>query len=311
MINANMTPKNNSPRDVCIHLLAMVTLYWSTISFMTLCWNYVDYFFPDVLSGGDSYLMGSIRFAVSSIIIVFPVFIWVSWYLNKIYAREPHARDSKIRKWLIYLTLFLACIIMITDLVNVINTFLGGEITSRFILKALSLLSVIGIIFGYYLDDARRDGASSLAKYIAWVASVIVFASVVCAFYLVSGPLQARLIKFDQRRITDLENIQEKLVNYWQKKSQLPTQLSDLDDSIANYTVPVDPQTHAAYEYIVTDAGTLSFQLCAVFNTRNNNAKSMTAPAPMERMGNWHHAAGRVCFQRNIDKQLYPPDKSN
>lgn len=28
----------------------------------------------------------------------------------------------------------------------------------------------------------------------------------------------------------------------------------------------------------------------------------------MDQMGNWTHAAGQVCFQRNINKQLYPPD---
>ena len=58
----------------------MVALYWSAISFITLCWQYINYFFPDVLAlrYGDQSYVWAIRFAVSSLIIVFPVFILVS-----------------------------------------------------------------------------------------------------------------------------------------------------------------------------------------------------------------------------------------
>ena len=66
--------KRNIPRDLFLHLLAIVTLYWSAITFVTLLWQYINYFFPSALDyyGGMS---GTIRFAVSCLIIVFPVFI--------------------------------------------------------------------------------------------------------------------------------------------------------------------------------------------------------------------------------------------
>ena len=120
--------KRNIPRDVFLHLLAIVTLYWSAVSFVTLLWQFVNYFFPDVLNRYYNYIAftGTIRFAVSSLIIVFPVFILVSWYLNKIYRREAIVRESKIRKWLIYFTLFIAALVIIGDLITVINFFLGG-----------------------------------------------------------------------------------------------------------------------------------------------------------------------------------------
>src|ERR1035437_8522976 len=119
----------NIPRDLFLHLLAIVTLYWSSISFVTLLWQFINNYFPDALhyyyNGDNSF--GLIRFSVSALIIVFPVFIAVSWYLNKIYRRESAVRESKIRKWLIYLTLFVTSLVIIGDLVSVINTFLGGE----------------------------------------------------------------------------------------------------------------------------------------------------------------------------------------
>ena len=101
--NINL-PKRNLPRDVFLHLLAIVGLYWSAISFVTLCWQYINYFFVDALDYRTMYITGfsgPIRFAVASLIIVFPVFILVSWFLNKIYSKELEVRESKVRKWLL------------------------------------------------------------------------------------------------------------------------------------------------------------------------------------------------------------------
>src|SRR3989344_4593419 len=105
--------KRNTPRDVFLHLLAIVTLYWSAVSFITLLWQYINYFFPDILNRYYNQISFTvpIRFAVASLIIVFPVFILVSWYLNKVYAKEAVVRESKIRKWLLYLTLFIASLV--------------------------------------------------------------------------------------------------------------------------------------------------------------------------------------------------------
>jgi len=309
------TPKRNLPRDVFLHLLAIVALYWSAVSFVTLCWQYINYFFTDALDGRYyNYGMGSspIRFAVASLIIVFPVFLLVSWFLNKIYSKESEVRESKIRKWLIYLTLFIAALVIIGDLISVINTFLGGEITIRFVLKALSVLLVAGVVFGYYLDDVRRSVPSKLTKYFAGAVSVIVLVAVVGAFFIVGSPMKARLAQFDQQKVNDLQNIQYQVVNYWQRKSQLPQNLDELNDSISGYFAPLDPETDNPYEYTIKDSKNLIFELCAVFNLDSKTqlgVKPMAAyPAIYDGISqNWEHSSGRVCFERKIDKQLYPP----
>lgn len=247
---------------------------------------------------------------VSSLIIVFPVFILVSWYLNKIYKKEYIVRESKIRKWLIYLTLFIASLVIIGDLVSVINMLLGGEVTIRFVLKALSVLAVAGLVFGYYLDDVRREEPTKLAKYFAWGTGALVLIVVVGAFFIVGSPQTARLMQFDQQKISQLQEIQYQIVNYWQKKEILPKSLSDLNDPISNFTLPVDPQSGVAYEYNVKDATNLSFELCATFNKEGTDQYNQAMPASVPVKGsieNWQHPAGRFCFQRTIDKQLYPP----
>ncbi len=309
-----MYAKRNLPRDVFLHLLGMVALYWSAVSFITLCWQYVNYFYPDVLNYGYYDFSGSIRFAMASLIIVFPIFLIVSWFLNKIYAKESAVRESKIRKWLIYLTLFVAALVTIGDLVYIINTFLGGDLTARFILKAFSVLVVALVIFGYYLDDVRRNAPSKLGKYFLLVSALVVITFIVGAFFIVGSPKTARLQQFDQQRVNDLQSIQWQIVNYWQRKGELPQMLTDLNDSISGYMVPVDPETKLPYEYVSSVNPVLpSFELCATFNSdsaKQPNVKSMPVPYPVYDGINsqtWDHTAGRVCFKRVIDQQLYPP----
>ncbi|MEK7665182.1 MAG: DUF5671 domain-containing protein, partial [Patescibacteria group bacterium] len=298
--------------------LAIVTLYWSAITFVTLLWQYINYFFPDILNQYYNYFSftGPIRFAVSSLIIVFPVFILVSWYLNKVYAKETAVRESKIRKWLIYLTLFIASLIIIGDLVSVINTFLEGELKARFFLKALSVLLVAIVIFWYYLDDVRREITSKkMVKYFGVSTSAVVLISIISAFFIVGSPATARLMQLDQQKISDLQGIQYQIVNYWQTKEKLPAMLTDLTDNISGYVPSADPQSKTVYEYNIKDATNLFFELCAEFNREGNDQYGQFRPAIPEKgyeygyadTDNWQHKAGRVCFERKIDKQLYPP----
>lgn len=307
-------PKRNLPRDVFLHLFAIVALYWSAISFITLCWQYINYFFPDALANryGNFSSPGPIRFAVASLIIIFPLFILASWQLNKIYRRELAVRESRVRKWLLYLTLFAASLIVIGDLVSVIYNFLGGDITARFILKALSVLIVAGVVFAYYLNDVRRAEPPKSAKYFALGSSVAVLVLVVGAFFIVGSPKTARLQQLDERRVNDLQSIQWQIVNYWQRKGQLPRALADLSDPISGYAAPADPVTGAPYEYRLKDAASLTFELCATFDTASVNNQQKTVPVLMPRgvspdgFSSFSHPAGRACFERAIDPQLYP-----
>lgn len=155
-----MEVAKTSPKDVFLHLLAIITLYTSAISFLVLIFQYVNVLFPDPVSPGGYYAVSNyysrIRWSLSSLIVVFPVYVLTNWFLNKNYSANPAKRNLWIRKWLIYFTLFAAALIIIGDLVTLINNLLGGELTVRFLLKVLAVLFVAGSVFGYYLWDIRR-----------------------------------------------------------------------------------------------------------------------------------------------------------
>lgn len=149
--------EKTSPKDVFLHLLSIITLYISAGSFLVLLFQYINYFFPDPLSGyyrGEAYFsFTAMRWSIAALIVIYPVHFWLMWILKRSYASVPLRRNLKIRKWLIYFTLFAAGLILMGDLVTLIFNLLNGELTIRFFVKFLSILLVAGTVFGYYLRE--------------------------------------------------------------------------------------------------------------------------------------------------------------
>lgn len=77
--------------------------------------------------------------------------------IGKDLTRNPVKRFSPIRRWLTYLTLFVASCVLIGDVTTLIYNALGGELTSRLILKVVPVGAIAGTVFGYYLSDLRRE----------------------------------------------------------------------------------------------------------------------------------------------------------
>lgn len=313
MENAIMPAEKATPKHVFLHLFVIIMLYASTANFITLMFQYTNFWVADPLTKTTVYFAlynaELIRFALAAIIIIFPVFILTSRYLNKSYVKNPAVREMRIRKWLIYFTLFVSALIIVGDLVSITLTFLNGEATLRFILKALSMLLVTGLIFFYYLRDLKDMTGSRGMHVFVWGVIAAVAITIVAGFFIVGSPKMSRARRFDYERLSNLQEAQMQIINYWQSKERLPVALTNLSDNISGYQTPMDPETGAAYEYVVIS--TTSFKLCATFNlasdTDNTNMMGETPYAvyPAGKMENWAHEAGHACFERTIDPELY------
>jgi hypothetical protein len=97
------------------------------------------------------------------------------------------------------------------------------------------------------------------------------------------------------------------IINFWQQKRALPKSVNELKDDIRGFQPPVDPLTGAAYEYKKLKG--LSFELCANFNLETPKQQKDLRPlyghSPYGQ--NWEHGAGRTCFTRTVDADIYPP----
>ena len=152
----NILPQKTSPKDVFLHLLAIIALYITAGTFISLIFSYITVLFPDQLDGYSvSSLYDSMRFSIATLIVTLPVFMGTTRFLNKQYMTMPSLRNLRIRKWLVYFTLFATALIVMGDLVYLIYSLLKGDITIRFLLKVITVLFVAGSIFWYYYVDLK------------------------------------------------------------------------------------------------------------------------------------------------------------
>jgi hypothetical protein len=289
-----------------------VTLYIGVVSIIALLFQYINTAFPDLIYYSYTNAYDTMRRSVASLIVVWPVFLAMSVMLAKETVKDPEKRELKIRKWLVYLTLFVSALTLIIDLITLLYNFLGGELSMRFALKVLAILLVAGAVFGYYLWDARRnDAKTKIPKNMAWGTSIVLLIVIVAGFFIMGTPGEQRAHKFDEQRVTHLQNLQYQIIEYWVAKDTLPENLSLLENDILGFSVPTDPQTQEAYTYRTTD--TLSFELCAKFNTEQHiNSKDLMERGvwyPNMESENWDHDAGEYCYSRTIDPDLYKDRK--
>ncbi|MBU1705678.1 hypothetical protein KKG19_03045 [Patescibacteria group bacterium] len=304
----------SSAKDVFSYLLMIIMLYVGVISFIAVLWQYINVRLPDPLQFYYSGATEIIRTSISSLLIVWPVLIFVTWLIARDIRHEHDKRDVWIRKWLLYLTLFIASLTIIIDLINLTNSFLGGELTMRFALKVLVVLVVAAAVFSYYLWDLRRDPVKTtkVTRFAAAGSVLVILVAIVMGFFVVGSPSQQRARRMDEQRVSDLSSIQGQILNHWVQKGTLPADLEALKDPLYGYEAPLDPATNQPYELAVR--GELNFTLCATFDTAYDPSAGATDryyyespvyPVGGKGMDIWTHDQGRTCFERTIDPLLY------
>lgn len=298
----------STARDVFFYLLMIVTLYISVISFITLLFQFVNLLVPDSLDYYSSITM-ALRGGTAAIFVTWPVFIFVSRVTEKDIAEAPEKLRLGIRRWLLYLTLFIAAMTVIIDLIVLINEFMGGDLTMRFFLKTVAILLVAAAVFGYYLK-ALKDESKNKAylKPVAIASSVVVYAAILGAFIAVGSPAKQRAIRLDLERVEHLSVIQYQLTEYYREKQELPEQLTDMTTGVTAYIPPTDPETDAAYIY--TKSSDVDFELCATFVFDHKEGRNQSYRYSAGGIQNdWEYKAGKYCFERTIDPDFFTDDK--
>lgn len=148
-----------SAKEAFMYLLLFTTLYLVAFNLGRVVFEIINAALPDPASAvEDAYSRGdSLRFSVSSLIVALPVFLLMSRLTNRAATLDPTKRMSPVRRWLTYLTLFVAACVLIGDFTSLVYSFLGGELTARFVLKVLTVGAIAGSVFWYYVSDLRLD----------------------------------------------------------------------------------------------------------------------------------------------------------
>lgn len=298
--------KKTSAKDFFINLGAIIALGVMVENVISLLFTVIDKAYPPITNYyyGGTY---SISFPVASLIIFFPIYILLMWLLEREYSHAPEKRHLGVRKWLTYITLFLAGLTIAGDLVTLIYYFIDGqELTTGFILKVLSVLVVALAIFMYYIFDSLNKLNVMSRKVWAIVAVIIILGSVVWGFSVLGSPRTQQLLKYDEQKVNDLQSIDSDVRNFYESKGYIPGSLSELSAN-AYMSVPVDEQTGNSYEYTLIGQSAKAYKICAEFNKASISQEQQMGFIPVQGPQSWEHPAGHYCFSEAISPSLYKP----
>ncbi len=289
-----MQQKPISAKDVFMHLLSVIMLYASAISFMVVIFQIINLLMPDLLAEDyiHSYQIEGaydlIRSGLAFLIITYPVYVISTWLIKKSYAKDAWKKEMFLRKWLVYFTLFVTALLIIGNLIALLIGFLYGGLTMAFALKVLTVFFVAGIVFGYYIVDLKNKYDKQL-RFLFIFTSIVVLAAIIAGFFFVGSPANQRLRNIDQDKINDLESLDYSISSYYNNQKALPENITDFDDY------------KEAYQYTITDE--THYQICTEFNFPSygyefSNKYDMTIPA-----NTWEHDTGEICFTKKINPE--------
>jgi len=109
------------------------------------------------------------------------VLLGVSLYLERIYKKNPETLEARVRRWLFSLVVFIAALIVFSDVVGIVILTFFEKLSTAAILYAVAPLIVSGMIFGYYLCEMREENRP-YRKYFVYIAIPFFVAIIIISF---------------------------------------------------------------------------------------------------------------------------------
>ncbi|MFH1427325.1 MAG: DUF5671 domain-containing protein [Patescibacteria group bacterium] len=289
---------NNAAKFAFFYMLSLVALIFMALSSGMIIFQIINKTIVDIINQYQGqYSPDQLKFAISALIISTPIFFIASRQIYKNLFTGALEKESGIRKWLTYLILFVASVVMIGWLIATINSFLNGELTTKFILKSITAIGIAAAIFTFYLYDIRRDEVKgkkdktiSLYFYGSLIIIIAIFTS---SLFFVESPTETRNRKLDNNILDSFSSIDSAINTYFDENNKLPDNLEIIKNEFPYITDEdlMDPITKKAYEYKVISER--NYELCADFRSSNMAENMENYYKDM-----WPHEAGYQCLSQ-------------
>lgn len=282
----------SSTIEVVLNFFSFITLGIVVTALGTLYYQVINNYFPDPLViryGGVDVSPETVHYALAALIITFPIYILSVRLWFKRFREDEAKVETRLTKWLTYLVLLVSAVTIVGDLITAVFYLLQGEVTPRFFLKALTILVVAGVVFGFYFLERkkiqyRKDISRRIFLLLGWAVLGLVAIAVALGFVVGGSPSLARKSGLDAQRASDLRTIAICVADFAINHKRLPDTFAELSQS-TQYAYcqgsSFDPETGVAYEYRVSTPSRVSggvregeFELCANFTLEAANTKT-------------------------------------
>ncbi|MDO5648139.1 DUF5671 domain-containing protein [Paracoccus sp. (in: a-proteobacteria)] len=141
-----------SAREAAIYALLVVALAMVCFHVVSLGFAVIDAWVPDATETvwrGDS----SMRFSVAALVAFLPVFLWLDRRMARRAVEAESRRHSPARRSFASLTVFVAALVLLGDVVAAVYALLTGDLSARFLAKVLLVAVTGALIVALYRED--------------------------------------------------------------------------------------------------------------------------------------------------------------
>lgn len=128
---------------------------------VALAFDIIEAFVPDLadtdpVSFDAGWRRSSMRWSIAALVVFTPLLLWLSARIEREAARNPGQRRSGVRQWLAYVALLAVAVCLLGDLLVTVYALLSGDLTARFVLKALTVAVIASASFAFVRAIARE-----------------------------------------------------------------------------------------------------------------------------------------------------------
>lgn len=145
-------------REAFLYVLMTLVLGLAAYNVGAFLFELIEYAFP--IGSDRDFFAEHIRWPVAILVVAMPVFFYVLRLINRDLRMDPGKRASRNRVQTTYIALFICASIVIGVMAGVVYNFLGGELTTRFVLKSATAAGIAAGLFAWYLRDMRAAGVT-------------------------------------------------------------------------------------------------------------------------------------------------------
>jgi len=322
--------KKTSTLEIVLNLFSFILLGIIAFALGILYFEIIDKYFPDALNDNKAYYLynrgstvstDAVHYSIAALIIGFPLFFFVIRFWFRKFRQDTGRVESRLTKWVTYVVLLVAAVTIVGDLIAILFTFLQGELSARFFLKAFTILAITGMIFGFYFLERRRvqykkDIAPSVFRIYATVVGIVIVLGIILGFIVAGSPKTERMRTLDDRREQNLLRLSVCIDRYAREFKRLPETLEDLRTASQGYSACpayTDPETGKSYEYRIVTASERkgstregAYELCATFALASDDTVNTSTSYSIYDYGYnsediWRqHGAGRECDEHKV-----------
>ena len=133
--------------------ITLVAVIWHLVQ---LSFALIETWLPDPERPGDGWQRSSIRWSVSTLVVVLPLFAWLTWRVEAPPRRSSGAPLSPLQQRFGAVAVLLSILVLIGSAVAVVYAGLSGDLTAQFLAKAAVVAVVAGLLIAWFRGQANE-----------------------------------------------------------------------------------------------------------------------------------------------------------